>query len=79
MGYWLLSYPLCKLQLEDNCEWSSKMKAARRQYWKTQHMCAVFLPPYEPHFDGHAEVHCLVKRRDSRIVSLFAVKMHRLF
>ena len=41
-------------------------------------MCADFLPPCAPHFDGRATVRCLVKHRNPRIAALFAMKMQRV-
>ena len=40
-------------------------------------MCAAFLPPCAPDFDGRVAVHRLVRRRNARIAALFAVKMRR--
>ena len=41
-------------------------------------MCAAFLPPCAPHFDGRTAVRRLVECRDPRIVVLFATKMRRV-
>ena len=38
-------------------------------------MCAAFLPPCAPHFDGRATVHRLLKHRNPRSATLFALKM----